>query len=281
MKGIAFISKASVFTGDCGSDLHNRENEPARCMHYHDFYEFFVYLGSWGTFAMDGRNYPVKCGDIIPVNMFTPHMMLPGQAEDGECFVAHVNPELLISFSTPTSNLLDIFQKGEAYTPIHHISPQGFRKYQLLMDEYRAVRLEKGQDILVKAIIHQLMAYAYNDCFSGLCCGDAASRRLSVVTKLINYINANLEQKLTLETLAREVNYNEQYICHLFKQATSRTITSYIQQKRIERAAGLLKRSVPAAKAAEQAGFCNYSYFYKLFKKQTGLSPARYRDADA
>lgn len=112
------------------------------------------------------------------------------------------------------------------------------------------------------------MAYAYNDCFSGVRCGDAASRNLTVVTKLISYINANLAKKISLETLAKEVNYSEYYICHLFKQATNRTITSYILEKRIERATSLLRRSVPINKAAEQAGFSTYSHFYKMFKKQ-------------
>ncbi len=278
MNNEIFLSKANVFSGDCGGDLHNSEHEPARCLHYHDFYEFFVYLGNTGVFVIDGKEYGVRRGDIVLVDMFTPHMMIPDQEDRDECFVAHVNPELLIAYSTPNSNLLDIFQKGESCSPVHSIGEEGFPKYQYLMDEYKAVHLESGQDILIKAIIHQLMAYAYGDCFSGYRCDDTVSRGLAVVTQIIHYINGHLAEKFSLQTLAKEINYSECYLCHLFKQATNKTISSYIQQKRIEMATGLLMRSMPIKKVAEQSGFSNYSHFYKTFKQQMNCNPAEYRE---
>jgi AraC-like DNA-binding protein len=271
-----FLSKTNVFTGDCGGDLHNREHEPARCLHYHDFYEFFVYLGSKGAFVIDGREYSVSRGDIVLVGMFTPHMMIPDRDDSDECFVAHVNPELLIAYGTPDSNLLDLFQK-DGSTPVHTVPEDGFRKYKNLMDEYRAACQKSGQDILTKGIIHLLMAYAYSDFFSGVHCDNSVSHSLTVVTEILHYINAHLADKFSLQTLAREINYSECYICHLFKQATGKNISSYIQEKRIETAAGLLSRPMPINKVAEMAGFNNYSHFYKNFKKQMGCNPAEYR----
>lgn len=278
MENGMFLSKSNVYVGDCGSDLHNRAHEPARCLHYHDFYELFVYLGAKGAFVIGGQTYAVRRGDIVLVGMFTSHMMIPEQEDQAECFVAHVNPELLIAFSTPDSNLLDIFQKDESHSPVYSLGENEFFKYQYLMDEYRAIHLRKGQDILIKAIIHQLMAYAYSDCYSGTHCANTASRDLTVVTRIINYINGHLTEKFSLQKLANEINYSECYICHLFKSATNKAISSYIQEKRIEIATGLLMRSIPIHKVAEQSGFQNYSHFYKTFKRQMGCSPAEYRD---
>ncbi len=278
MGNIMFLSKAGVFSGDCACDIHNRENEPTRRMHYHDFYELFVYQEGGGSFKYGGQEYSVDGGDIVLVDMFMPHMMVPAAPAESEFFVAHINPELLISYSTPNSNLLDIFHRGEGSSPLHSIAPKQFEKYRYLMEEYKSLKFKSGQDILMKSIVHQLMAYAYNDCFSGVHCDNAASRNMNVVTQMINYINAHLSEKFSLEMLAKTVNYSECYICHLFKQATNRTISSYIQEKRIEMAAGLLKKSVSINKAAEQAGFNNYSHFYKTFKKQIGCNPAQYRE---
>ncbi len=278
MSGIMFLSKAGVFAGDCACDLHNRDNEPTRCLHYHDFYEMFVCRHGKGTFMYDGREYAAGDGDVVLVDMFVPHMMTLDDDAGGEFFVAHINPELLISYSTPNSNLLDVFHKSDESAPLHSLAPAAFQKYSALMDEYRDVHLKSGQDILVKAIVHQLMAYAHNDCFSGVHCDGAASRSLNVVTQMINYINAHLNERFSLSTLAQRVNYSESYICHLFKQATNRTISSYVQEKRIEMAAGLLKKGVPINRAAEQVGFNNYSHFYKTFKRQMGCNPAQYSE---
>ncbi|OQB23742.1 MAG: Regulatory protein SoxS [Firmicutes bacterium ADurb.Bin182] len=272
-----FLSKSNVFSGDCGGDLHNRENEPARCLHYHDFYEFFVYLGSSASFVIDGTEYAVSCGDIVLVDMFTPHMMVPGRDDNAECFVAHVNPELLIAYGTPNSSLLDLFQKGVNCTPVHSVGKEDFIKYQNLMDEYRAAHKKRGQGILIKAIIHLFMAYAYSDFFSGTRYDSAVSRSLPIVMQIIQYINTHLSEKFSLQTLAKEINYSGSYLCHLFKQATNKTISSYIQEKRIDMAAGLLSHSTPINKVAEMTGFHNYSHFYKKFKKQLGCSPAEYR----
>ena len=275
---ITFLSKAGVFSGDCSCDLHNRTYEPTNCLHYHDFYELFVYQGNGGSFVFDGKEYEFNYGDIALVDMFVPHMLLPGSSQDNQCLVAHINPSLLISYSTPGANLPDIFKKGSSSSPVYHIGERGFGKYSYLMDEYRSLHMYGHQEILIKAIIHKLLAYAYNDCFSGIRCNDDTSRSLTVVTRLINYVNAHLVEKISLSDLAKEVNYSESYICHLFKEATGFTLTGYIQEKRIEKAASLLGNAVPISKVSEQAGFNNYRHFYKTFKKQMGISPAEYKE---
>ena len=103
------------------------------------------------------------------------------------------------------------------------------------------------------------------------------SNHLSIIAELIRYINEHLNEKLTLEQLAQQVNYSESYICHLFKKLTNKTLVSYIQEKRIEQAAILIRQGVPVNQAAERVGFNNYSYFYKSFKKLKGCGPADYR----
>ncbi len=272
-----FLSKSNVFSGDCGCDLHSPTHEPAKQMHYHDFYEVIVYLGSHAAFVLEDREFPVRRGDIVLVRMFANHMFIPHEADQEEYFVvAHANPELLITYSTSNANLLDIFQS--AASPVHSLQEHAFQKYRRLMGEYRAVRQQSGQDLLIKAIVHQLLAYAYTDCFTGAHSSESVSRDLTVVTRIINYINTHLTEQFSLQMLASEINYSESYICHLFKAATGKTISHYSQEKRIELAAGLLERPIPITQVAEQAGFRNYSHFYKTFLRQMASSPAAYRE---
>ena len=276
MKTSAFLPKKSTYQGDYSSSLHNHENEPTGCLHYHDFYELIVYLGKSGTFVAGEDEYPLQYGDIVPVDMFRPHMLIPDPTESFESFSAQVDPELLIAFSTPTANLLDIFRQSGGGNPICHVEADTFQKYRHLMDEYRAVRLEKGQEILVKAIIHQLLAYAYNDCVTGRYSSGAASQQLLIVTKLIHYIDRHLSERLSLETLAEEVNYSTYYISHIFKNMTHRSISNYILEKRVEKVTALLRSGMGAHKAAESAGFNSYSHFYRSFRRIMGCGPSEY-----
>ena len=98
-----------------------------------------------------------------------------------------------------------------------------------------------------------------------------------MVADLVDFINTHLSEDLSLERLASEVNYSEYYICRIFKSITNYTLTNYIIEKRISKAAYYLKGDLPIGKVAENAGFNNYSYFYKTFKKMMGVSPIEYR----
>lgn len=100
---------------------------------------------------------------------------------------------------------------------------------------------------------------------------------MAIISQLLRYINRNLSNDFTLAELAAEVNYSEYYICRLFKKMTGKTLTTYIQEKRIHEAACLLRSYDSINQAAEQVGFNNYSYFYKTFKKFMGCGPAEYQ----
>ena len=272
-----FISKASIYDGDYTCLLRSPKNEMISRMHYHDFYEFVIYLGNAGTFRIKNGEYLVKRGDIVLIDIFTPHTLVNTKTDFYERFSVSIDPGLLISFSTPASNLLDIFNEAGAHHRIFHVENQDFQKYITLLDEYRNVDLKNGRDILEKALVHHLLSYIYSDCFVEARHSATDSNHLSIIAELIRYINEHLNEKHTLEQLAQQVNYSESYICHLFKKLTNKTLVSYIQEKRIEQAAILIKRGVLVNQAAEQVGFNNYSYFYKIFKKLKGCGPADYR----
>ncbi len=276
MKSTAFLSKNITYRCDYSSSLHNHANEPTDCLHYHDFYELIVYFGQSGSFAVGEDLYPLAYGDIVPVDMFLPHRLFPDPNGSFESLSAQVDPGLLIAFSTPTANLADLFRRQEGRSPIHHVAPETAAKYRRLLEEYRAARADQSQDILVKAILHQLLAYAYRDCAPEAARDSAANQQLEIVTRLIHYINRHLAERLPLERLAEEVNYSTYYICHIFKAMTNRSISSYILEKRVERVTGLLRGGMTAHKAAEAVGFNSYSHFYRTFCRTMGCSPAAY-----
>jgi len=99
-----------------------------------------------------------------------------------------------------------------------------------------------------------------------------------VVQQAIDYIQANLTGKLSVKDLAPVTGLNIDTLTRLFKQATGRTPYDYILEQRVARAKQALKQGkAPLAEVAVACGFGNQSHFSTVFKKWTGLSPARYR----
>lgn len=274
-----FLSRSSMYTGDYECLYRSQHNEMKSGLHYHDFYEVVIYLGNAGVFKINGMEYLVRRGDIALINMFDAHTLKYNRNTDYERFSICIDPSLLLSFNTGTANLLDIFNKNNRNYPILHVEGKCLDKYLMLLQQYTEHKPAHGQDMYEKSLLHQLASYLYSDCFDGIHNDDTSSRHVSLVASLVQYINTNLAGDLSLENLARQVNYSEYYICRIFKNVTNYTLNNYIIEKRISRATQLLTTDMSITNAAEIAGFNNYSYFYKTFRKYTGSSPAEYKAA--
>ncbi|NII81805.1 MULTISPECIES: helix-turn-helix domain-containing protein [unclassified Pedobacter] len=98
------------------------------------------------------------------------------------------------------------------------------------------------------------------------------------IIETVGYILVNLQQELSVSSLASRVNQHPDYFSRLFKTFTGQRPVTYILEKRIERAQYLLATSRLAySDIATQTGFDNLSYFSKSFKKLTGMSPSAYK----
>jgi len=109
----------------------------------------------------------------------------------------------------------------------------------------------------------------------------AAGRSAHVPPKILdsmNYVQLHLSEELTVRSLAKRVNLNEDHFSRLFFKSTGKRPASYICSKRIELAQYLTATTnYSFAEIAERAGFENVPYFFKMFKKVTTLTPGEYR----
>ena len=135
-----------------------------------------------------------------------------------------------------------------------------------------------------------------------LCCGDLRERRLfllrqyEAVLQLLNqrsetqsnYIVERTRQlietyymnQISIASLAEQVFVTPTYLCVLFKQATGQTVNEYITQVRMQRAKALLADSrIKLYDVCTQVGYLSPSYFSRIFKKFTLMTPSEYREA--
>lgn len=99
-----------------------------------------------------------------------------------------------------------------------------------------------------------------------------------LVQKVINHINLNLGDDLSIGRLADLCFISPGYLSTLFKRETGVTLVSYINSQRIDRAAHLLTSTqLSIAAIAEQVGITDVNYFTKLFKKAMHITPSRFR----
>ncbi|MBE9047853.1 helix-turn-helix transcriptional regulator [Pleurocapsales cyanobacterium LEGE 10410] len=97
--------------------------------------------------------------------------------------------------------------------------------------------------------------------------------------KVVEYIQENLDQNLSLSLLASLVHISPHYFASLFKQSTGTSPHKYITNSRLEKAKTLLhQRDLPLALICQEVGFKNQSHFTRVFRQHFHITPKAYRD---
>lgn len=104
------------------------------------------------------------------------------------------------------------------------------------------------------------------------------NRNLASIKMVLDYINEHYQEQLTVKELTEMSNYSEYYFMKLFKQYTGKTVASYLNDFRVEKAKVLLLHSDRSiTEIALDVGFNNTSYFIKKFQQANLVSPHKYR----
>ena len=100
-----------------------------------------------------------------------------------------------------------------------------------------------------------------------------------LLRRLDEWIEAHLDQAIRLSDLARLTGLSEFHCHRMFRLSRGVPPNVWIAQRRIERAKDLLRTRTPIAEIAAACGFSSASYLTRVFKAQTGGTPAAYRGA--
>jgi two-component system, response regulator YesN len=105
-------------------------------------------------------------------------------------------------------------------------------------------------------------------------------KHADVMQKALKYINAHYAEEITLDDVAGAVFLSPTYFSKLFSEEMGCRFMAYLNKIRIEKSKLLLKNSdIPLVDIAGLVGYEDQSYFTKVFKRVTGLSPGKYRES--
>ncbi len=107
---------------------------------------------------------------------------------------------------------------------------------------------------------------------------DCSNRYGKDITEIINYVENNYTQKITLKMLATKFGINESYLSRMFKNQTGKNLIYYVNEKKMHKARELLGNPHMMIKEAAYAvGYDDQFYFNKLFKRFFQVSPTEFR----
>lgn len=102
--------------------------------------------------------------------------------------------------------------------------------------------------------------------------------KMQFISFVLEYLNNNYMNKITGDIISKELCYSFDYLNQIFKKYLDTSIFKTLESIRIESTKRLIKASnFSLEKIAESVGFKDVSYFSKTFKRNTGITPSKYR----
>lgn len=253
---------------------------PAVDFHEHEFYEVFFFISGNVTYNIEGRTYLLRPGDILLTDNKDIHRpdIRPGRPY--ERYVLWIGPDFLDTLKKYGSDLTNCFTDA-SQRKYKLIRPEGPLVAQLkgILDKIIESRDDNdfGSEILEVIYIVEFMVYLNRAYFDtpDMIRNDVTEN--AKINSVVEYINENLSEDLTLERLAEVCFISKSYLSHQFKTYTGLPIFQFIIKKRLTAARNMIRNGTPATDACMQCGFNDYSNFHKAFKREFGRSPKEFR----
>ncbi len=256
---------------------HLYKEEKAMDMHIHDCYELYYSISGGKQFLIDNKFYSIAPGDVFLINQYESHKLTQIDSMVHERIVLSIHPDFLKELSTPSTNLDYCFSQRTMHFS-HKISLSKEQQKRFLYFINKITSAEGyAHDITERAAFMELMVML--NMLSSNNTEEATAPEFKYnhqVDDILNYINRNITQNITVAGLAEHFYLSESYICRIFKNATGTTINKYITARRISIAKSLLNDGCSVMDAYEKSGFTDYSNFFKAFTKAVGVSPKKY-----
>ncbi|MFM9327884.1 helix-turn-helix domain-containing protein [Paenibacillus mesotrionivorans] len=258
---------------------HTRDESPNPehfKLHYEVGYEIFLFLEGNGTYIIEGNRYELSPNSLLIMNSNELHVLSISPDHPYERIVLTLKKDFLPPF---LSHGVD-FLRSIKYRKLGHgnlIQGELVVKNGLL-DYYHKLRrllARPGpeEEFMAKCVIVELLAAINSIKEKELLDAQLHKPAMTKVSELLEYINGNLNEALTLDALAERFFLTKYHLCHIFKEATGYSINQYISYKRIHMADALMLEGYTPTQACFMSGFNSYSNFYKSYRKLTGRSP--------
>jgi AraC-like DNA-binding protein/mannose-6-phosphate isomerase-like protein (cupin superfamily) len=256
-------------------------------LHTHDYIELaYIVEGEFRQRIM-GNDILFKKGELCLIDKNCPHQDFLGDGESiilfiglaneifDEVMVGNIGEEKILNF------LRTALMKQKGVRQFLHFKPKnaGEGKLEelllLLLEELK--EKDAASRYICKGLIIRILHYISTMYDFSLSNEQRRKMNWLVYEELVRYIGENYA-RITVRELVAKFHFNEDYYNRLLKEKTGMTYLEYVQDIRLGNARRLLETTnLKVDEIAEQVGYQNKGYFYKIFVDKYGITPAKLR----
>jgi len=237
--------------------------------HYHKEMELLAVLEGSARLFVNEEVYEIEKGDLVVIAPYTPHRYTIFADRDFKHYCMCFDLDILYD-----KELNRDFMAGNA--SVENV----IRKDPSCLERAKAAYLARqeknpGWEYEVIGNLSLLFGlFERNRIIRNL----QKNQKSSFVESAVKYIAMHYNEPVTSSDISAYLHFNNSYFCRLFRKNFGYNFQTYLIRYRIERAKILLRNTnMPVSQIASSVGFNSFSYFGKLFRQFTGVSPKEYR----
>jgi AraC-like DNA-binding protein len=236
--------------------------------HKENEYELHYFISGAGSFRNGLERAAINSGELYLSRPFVDHQIIATDPKRPITYYA-----LLFSLDLKETGLAELLRERLFTRRSAEKIGNGWRFF---FAELREKALSADPDLQVSAR-YQFLAFLY-----GLSARNSlsyAGTQDSVhIEKVISYMQNHIKSKLTLGDLSSFVGVSREHLTRLFTARMQMPPMKYLTKLKLEAAAAMLSSTdYRIGEIADELGFENQFHFARLFARQTGLSPSKYR----
>lgn len=252
----------------CDYKVYEKQSEPSERVHIHDFHEIFMLLEGNVKYFAEGTIFPLAPKELVVIRSGLTHGKTISDSPYVKCFVIFLTHDFFIKNNCQEYEKIFCSQKNSEYKINAEICENsGFFDAYTRLREYTNNFSDTTNAIARSIIIEMLHILNNNANFSTSYISN------NQVNKILNFINDNFAEKITLDDISHATFISKYHICKLFKKYVGYTVNQYINIKRIEKVKVLVAQGQTITSACVEAGFSDYSAFYKAFLRINHVPP--------
>ena len=259
------------------SDL-NFQTLPA---HTHDYYEFYLFLEGDLDLEISGHARPLHPGDMVLVPPgVSHHALMHSSDRPYRRFVLWVSQEYAARLLKESPDYVFLMQRAATSSRCYyHFHEAEFSSIQSrlirLLEEFHSNRY--GRNAAIYLALNDLLLYMNRIIYERE--HPVVSGSGDLMQEITLFIDEHLTEDLSLDVLADHVCLSKYYIAHYFKDSLGISIHQYITKKRLQSCSEAIAAGSDITRTFDEYGFRDYSSFYRMFRKEYGMSPREYQEA--
>lgn len=248
-----------------------------RDFHFHEFDKIVLLLSGRVDYFVESEVYTLEPWSLLLVKHHTIHKALIDKSEPYDRVIIYLDRKYFDRIF-PDAGIMDSFDSADRRGR-HLLVPTEDERAELERCLHEYERYEHDSSTITQAmrdtLIMQLLIRIRRMSGSSESSVQAGRQYDPKIEQAMSYINENLCGELSVDTLSEQVFLSKYHFMRLFKAQTGVTVHAYVRQKRLVNAARLIREGTPAAKAALDSGFADYSSFHRAFRESFGMSPGK------